>query len=934
MPNKFLTMKYSEIQRETLDVRKFLLLIKGEDKTNQVVRVARRDGRIAVTYRTGKTYHYSACNVEYFTTSKNIPIAGSSVSIREHLVYDVTEILRFGDWARVFRGRNKIMLCRFRDISLQPIKGKSGLNQDLLSYYKELAAGSSLKNEDGSTLLAKKFETLRVVNRNSILFHFLKGKAPENAPLSSDTSAKLIFPFGCNMSQKHAVARAFENPVSVIQGPPGTGKTQTILNLIANLLLQGKRIAIVSSNNSATANVLEKLEKSNLDFIAAFLGSSSNKQTFINNQSSRSPELPSLSSKDLSNLQLEVSDLNSKLTSAFNKKNELADALQKLSALKLELKHFEQYESKLFDPNAREKKVSILTKASAQKLMRHWLLCERKVSQIGERNGVPRKYHFRAGPIEKIKLRFQLGRAGRALFNVPITERIPLIQKAYYLRKIGELERRTMSLKRTLDHFHFDEQLKKLSEVSMRLLKHHLSRKYNSRPRKIFELEDLWKNPKQFLDEYPVIMSTTFSVITSVRKGYRFDCVIVDEASQVDLLNGVLTMSCAEQLVVVGDMMQLPNVLPDDDRQRAFEVGKTYEIPAYAQFEKHSLLSSISEAFAGIPKTLLREHYRCHPKIIQFCNQKFYNDELVVMTEDQDEDGVLKAYLTVEGNHARGAINQRQIDEIIHHVLPELGDVPPENIGIVSPYRAQTDQTHAFVGSSGIEVDTVHKYQGREKPIMIITTVANQANSFVDDANLLNVAISRAQYKLRIIASKQIAEGRGNIAEFIRYIRYSSGEVIPGRVRSVFDLLYSDYTQARLAALKNTPRISEYDSENLLYHEIRELLNTSFKEYQVAVQVPLSMLIQDDDHLTDEERAYAHHPWTKTDFLVYGKIDKRPKLVIEVDGYAYHKEGTAQFKRDGLKNSVLQKSGLPLLRLSTTGSSERSKIASALKDSV
>ena len=68
-----------------------------------------------------------------------------------------------------------------------------------------------------------------------------------------------IFPFGCNNSQYVAVKRAMENQISVIQGPPGTGKTQTILNIIANILIQGKTVQVVSNNNSATENVFENI---------------------------------------------------------------------------------------------------------------------------------------------------------------------------------------------------------------------------------------------------------------------------------------------------------------------------------------------------------------------------------------------------------------------------------------------------------------------------------------------------------------------------------------------------------------------------------------------------------------------------------------------------------------------------------------------------
>src|SRR3546814_4457245 len=50
----------------------------------------------------------------------------------------------------------------------------------------------------------------------------------------------LIYPFGVNESQLAAVERAFSAQISAIEGPPGTGKTQTILNILANILLRGQ----------------------------------------------------------------------------------------------------------------------------------------------------------------------------------------------------------------------------------------------------------------------------------------------------------------------------------------------------------------------------------------------------------------------------------------------------------------------------------------------------------------------------------------------------------------------------------------------------------------------------------------------------------------------------------------------------------------------
>lgn len=241
----------------------------------------------------------------------------------------------------------------------------------------------------------------------------------------------------------------------------------------------------------------------------------------------------------------------------------------------------------------------------------------------------------------------------------------------------------------------------------------------------------------------------------------------------------------------------------------------------------------------------------------------------------------------------------------------------------------------ASVGSMEIEIDTVHKYQGREKRVMVITTVSNEANEFVDNPNLLNVAVSRAQEKLRLVVSKEMAESNGNVADLVRYIRYCNCDVTHSKIRSIFDLLYGEYSAARLGVLKKRKRISEYDSENLLYGEIMEVLQeNTYRGYGVVFQFPVSTLVKDKALLTTEESAYATHPWTRTDFLVYRKVDKSPVLAIEVDGYAFHREGTRQAERDALKDSVLKKCGLPILRLSTIESSERSRIRKKLGDVV
>ena len=100
----------------------------------------------------------------------------------------------------------------------------------------------------------------------------------------TDWLPPLIYPFGCNESQKLAVESSMKSSITVIEGPPGTGKTQTILNLLANLMDQGKTVAVVSNNNAAVFNIREKLERYGYGEVVATLGNNSNRASFFAEQ--------------------------------------------------------------------------------------------------------------------------------------------------------------------------------------------------------------------------------------------------------------------------------------------------------------------------------------------------------------------------------------------------------------------------------------------------------------------------------------------------------------------------------------------------------------------------------------------------------------------------------------------------------------------------
>ncbi len=510
-------------------------------------------------------------------------------------------------------------------------------------------------------------------------------------------------------------------------------------------------------------------------------------------------------------------------------------------------------------------------------------------------------------------------------------EIITYLQRLFYLSKTNELTNEIKQLEEALSQFQAKSKMDELTVWSMDYLKGWLYCKFGSKKsRTFFSEESLWKMPDDILREYPIVLSTTFSSRNSLRN-VIYDYVIMDEASQVDIATGSLALSCAYNAVVVGDLKQLPNVVTEDMRQKTNALFETYHLPQGYAFADNSFLKSVCMVLPDVPQTLLREHYRCHPKIIEFCNQKFYQNQLVVMTEDHDEADTLSVYRTVAGNHQRGHVSRRQIDVTVQEVLPKMADIPPEEIGIIAPYRNQVNAVSSSLPDNRIEVDTVHKFQGREKNAMILMTVDDQVTDFSDDPYLLNVAVSRAKDRLCLVTSGNEQPADSNIQDLIAYIQYHNFDVVDSDLYSVFDLLYQQYTQQRMEFLKKHKRVSAFDSENIMYGNLVDLLHKlPDLPLKISCHHPLRQLIRNSDLLTDEEFRYAFNINTHLDFFIYNQITKQPVLAIEVDGATFHQEGTRQHERDLLKNSILEKYGIPLLRLPTDGSGELKKVKAVL----
>ena len=130
----------------------------------------------------------------------------------------------------------------------------------------------------------------------------------------------------------------------------------------------------------------------------------------------------------------------------------------------------------------------------------------------------------------------------------------------------------------------------------------------------------------------------------------------------------------------------------------------------------------------------------------------------------------------IEKNHEKHLKDSKSIvNELESKVAVSIANdylnagVCEEDIGIISPYA---DQVKIIQEQTPVEVKTVDGFQGREKEIIIISTVRSNNNGnigFLKDLRRLNVAITRAKRKLIIIGNKETLKTNPTYSRLIEF---------------------------------------------------------------------------------------------------------------------------------------------------------------------
>lgn len=913
-----------------MDLKETMILVDGEDKTKDI-RLFQHDtknNKMLIGYFKGnKVYPYSCSRVKKLEDPKVIDLNGCAAFAGGMPVFEPQAILDFGEriWIIGYRGTAETVLPS----AFCLVENSAGTNdaEDILHYLKDISQYTSEKQEENA-FLKREMDKLTFVHPESVLGSYLNRQPIRERTPEMDG---IIFPFRFNLSQKRALENALTHSVSVIEGPPGTGKTQTILNIIANLIaVQGKSVGVVSNNNEAVKNVIEKLSKGGYGFLTAMLGKRDNQDEFFADMPVARVEGWDCE-EEKETLIEQLASMNVKLNHLLQADRKRAQLKQELLAWRLEQEHFEIY----YDRQAVEEIEKLpLLKASPDQIIS--FLAETTLAKERQQSDKI---------LYKLKLLIKYGIWNQKVLRQHEISVLLGLQKAFYKKQISSLEKEITEYNHQLEGACFEDLLNDHQQLSEKFFRKCLNESHRDIELPNFSKKNFKVRFQEFIKTFPVILSTTHALRLSIPQNYLLDYVIIDEASQVDLITGVLALSCCRNVIIVGDTKQLPQITNEKIKTKL----KTEAADSVYDYFAHSILSSVISLYGDqLPREILREHYRCHPRIIEFCNQKYYDGELIPFTELSLSECPLLLYKTAEGNHMRqvtqgnkkGTYNQRELDVIIQEVLdaPELA-IEQGNIGIVTPYRKQADEAGRLI-SGGVQSDTVHKYQGREKDTMIMSTVLSGTRGeysldFVDDPQMINVAVSRAIRQFILVTDHDLFYKKGkDIGDLIRYIQYSTLDenVIESQIVSVFDLLYRNYSSKLLWLKAKMKSSAPYKSEEALRVLLEDILSKEeFHRFAYAQQVLLRNLLNDTGLLTPEELRYVNNR-ASLDFVVFYKQDKACVLVIEVDGFAFHENKPEQLARDELKDNVLRKYGIRFLRLPTNGSGEDEKIRNALRD--
>lgn len=661
-----------------------------------------------------------------------------------------------------------------------------------------------------------------------------------------------------NLDQLLAINNAMKYPVAYIQGPPGTGKTNTIINTIVTAFFNERTVLFASYNNHPINGVFEKL--TDIEY------------------KGRKILFPVLRVGNM---------------------DKLKEAIQYIKAVYLQAQKINIYESTLDrkkgDRIERAKKLSNLLKRYEDVLD----LKERRETL----NRMMEYQSRRKASLEMVP--FQADLQGRQLNQVQNR-----------INTLGEItDKEALEL---LDN-NLEELYQYLFYTSARYIKRLGEEKYKELRYILFEEgEDTQvisfskylsrtDNVKKLQRIFPVMITTCISAHKLGGPEPAFHMVIIDEASQCNTAVSLVPVIRGESLMLVGDPQQLnPVILLDEISNQ--KLRKRYQVADEYDYRKNSIYKTFLACDAVSDEVLLHNHYRCHPKIIEFNNRKYYNSMLNICSHSTEPQPLV--YLDVKSNYSDIKNTAgREVEEVIQYARRNEGKA----IGVITPFVNQKKLIEGAIQREGLQnvtCGTVHAFQGDEKDIVLFSTAITaqtQAGTYEwlkNNKELINVATSRAREKLVVLAdSENLArlhqkDGEDDLFELVEYVKRNGDSPITEK-----------RANSRALGVKPFSTATEEAFMLNLNHALENIW-LSQNRYSVKKEVAISQVFE--NNVSYDDLFYSG----RFDFVVYerqGRLDI-PVLAIELDGREHFEDEIVK-NRDRKKNEICRAHNMQIIRV-------------------
>ncbi|KAG6856541.1 hypothetical protein H0H87_003360 [Tephrocybe sp. NHM501043] len=293
---------------------------------------------------------------------------------------------------------------------------------------------------------------------------------------------------------------------------------------------------------------------------------------------------------------------------------------------------------------------------------------------------------------------------------------------------------------------------------------------------------------RDVLGDADVICTTCITSACMALKVIDFPVVFLDEASMsTEPASLIPIMKGSRHVALIGDHKQLPPVITSPEAQ-ALGLGL-------------SLFERLTEE-GVVPSIMLDTQYRMHPAISSFPSSEFYDHALQDGTVDAggnayarlspptsqhlrgDESGNRPSVVFVDHNGAesmkeRSRVNHNEahiVASIVEDLLLNNPTLLGRDIGIIAPYVAQISLLtrifnrdakyrqrfrdvlgdHRAMQITNVEIKTVDGFEGREKEVIIFSTVRNNQGGYIGflaDRRRLNVGLTRARRGLFVVGN-------------------------------------------------------------------------------------------------------------------------------------------------------------------------------------